>query len=218
MTLLKKLKPYKDILENVAGLVIVFIAILVAFYFFDLKDVQSFVDRFGFWAPVVFVFTKASTIVFAPLSGSPLYPVAGALFGFWQGFWILIIGDMLGGAIAFYIARIYGVKITERFIKSEASLMRKILHQLGTVKGFIFARICFIPMPEIVCYAAGLTKMPFWQFMLVHLIIDIPVTAAFVGAGALFTIELSPLIIAALFVLGTIATVAGGAWFYKQTK
>ncbi len=218
MTFLKKLKPYKDIIENVMGLVIVFVVIFVAFYFFKLSDVQSFVDRFGMWAPVVFLLTKASTIVFAPLSGSPLYPVAGALFGFWKGFWILIIGNMLGGTIAFYIARIYGVKITERFIKSETSFMKKILHQLGTLKGFVFARICFIPMPEIVCYAAGLTKMSFLQFFLVHLIIDIPVTAAFVGAGALFTFHLSPLIILALFVLGTIATVLGGAWFYKQTK
>jgi len=217
-TFFKKLKPYKDIIENVVSLVLVFTVILVVFRFFNLSDVQSFVDRFGVWAPIIFIFTKASTIVFAPLSGSPLYPAAGALFGFWEGFSILLVGDIVGGAIAFFISRTYGLKITERFIKSESSLMKKILDQLGTLKGFIFARVCFIPMPEIVCYAAGLTKMSFLRFILVHAVIDIPMTAILVGAGALFTGDLSPLIILALFVIGTIATVVGGVWFYRQTK
>lgn len=214
----KKLKQYKDIIENVATLVLVFAAILGVFYFFDLSDVQSFVDRFGIWAPVIFVLTKASTIVFAPLSGSALYPAAGALFGFWKGFWIITIGDVIGGAVAFYIARIYGMKITEHFIKSDSSLMKKILDKLGTLKGYIFARICFIPMPEIVCYAAGLTKMSFLQFITVHLIIDIPMTAVLVGAGSYLRNGLSPLLIIGMLVVGTIATIIGGAWFYKQTK
>lgn len=216
--LLKKLAPYKDIIENVAGLAVIFVIILVAFKFFDLSDVQSFVDRFGIWAPIVFILTKAATIVFAPLSGSALYPVAGVLFGFWYGFLYITIGNLIGGTVAFYIARHYGLKITERFIKSESSLMRKILNQLGTLKGFIFARVCFIPMPEIVCYAAGLTKMSFTQFILVHFFIDIPMTAILVGAGALFTGDLSPFLLILMLVLGTVFTVAGGAWFYKYTK
>jgi uncharacterized membrane protein YdjX (TVP38/TMEM64 family) len=215
---LNKLKPYKDILENVISLFVVFGLIVVLFYVFDLSEVKTFVDRFGVWAPVVFVFTKASTMVFAPLSGSPLYPVAGALFGFWKGFWILTLGDFLGGTISFWIARVYGLKITERFVKSESSLIKKILTHLGTLKGFIFARICFMPMPEIVCYAAGLTKMSYMQFIIVHMLVSIPMTAVLVGAGALFTFELSPLIIFGLLAVGTIATIIGGAWFYKQTK
>lgn len=213
-----KLSPYKDIIENVFSLLLVFVAILVLFYFFDLSDVQSFVDRFGVWAPVVFILTKAATIVFAPLSGSPLYPMAGALFGFWKGFFILMAGDILGGGIAFWISRKFGMKIAERFVKNESSLMRKILDQLGTLKGLIFARICFIPMPEIVCYAAGLTKVSFAWFILVHAVINIPVTALFVGAGTFFTLDPSPLLIFVLVVGGTVATIAGGTWFYKQTK
>lgn len=213
-----KLAPYKDIIENVFSLFLVFVAILVLFYFFDLSDVQSFVDRFGVWAPVVFVLTKTSTIVFAPLSGSPLYPMAGALFGFWKGFFIMMAGDILGGAIAFWISRKYGLKITERFVKSESSLMKKILNQLGTMKGLIFARVCFIPMPEIVCYAAGLTKISFARFIIVHTVINIPVTALFVGAGMFFTLDPSPLLILILVISGTIATIVGGAWFYRKTK
>lgn len=214
----KKLQPYKDLIGNVATLVLVFVAILTVFYAFDLSDVRSFVDRFGIWAPVVFALTKASTIVFAPLSGSPLYPAAGALFGFWKGFSIIMLGDILGGSITFYISRTYGVRIAERFMKSEASLMRKVLDQLGTLKGFIFARLCFSPMPEIICYAAGLTKMSFWRFIVVHAFINIPMTAALVGAGSIFAFDMSPWVIAALLVLGTTATLAGGVWFYKQTK
>jgi uncharacterized membrane protein YdjX (TVP38/TMEM64 family) len=214
----EKLKSYKDIIENLLGLILVFAGILILFQFFKLSEIQSFVDRFGVWAPVIFMLSKAATLVFAPLSGSALYPAAGALFGFWEGLIALTIGDLVGGTIAFYISRHYGIKITERFIKGESSLMKKILDRLGTVKGFIFARICFIPMPEIVCYAAGLTKMSYWEFIIVHLLIDIPVTALFVGAGTLLTFHFTPLIIFGLLVAGTVATVVGGMVFYRWTK
>lgn len=216
--LLKKLYPYKDVIENLAGLVLVFSVIFVAFHFFDLSEAQSYVERFGIFAPLVFILAKASTMVFAPLSGSPLYPVAGVLFGFWEGFLILTIGDIIGGTIAFWIARVYGLKITERFVKSESSLMRKILDRLGTLKGFIFARICFIPMPEVVCYAAGLTKMPFTQFIIVHVVVGLPMTAVLVGAGTLFTAGLPPAYLILMLALGTVSTIIGATWFYKQTK
>ncbi len=216
--LLVKMKPYKDIIENVLFLAIVFIVIFAVVRVFNLSDIQSLTARFGIYAPIAFILSKAATIVFAPLSGSPLYPVAGALFGFWKGLSILVIGDLIGGSIAFWISRTYGVKITERFVKSESSLMKKILDRLGTLKGFIFARICFIPMPEIVCYGAGLTKMSYLQFILVHAFIDIPMTALLVGAGTLFTVVLSPIVIFVMIGLGTIATLAGGAWFYRQVK
>jgi len=73
-------------------------------------------------------------------------------------------------------------------------------------------------MPEIVCYAAGLTKISFARFIIVHTVIDIPVTAMLVGAGMFFTLDPSPLLILILVVSGTIATIVGGAWFYRKTK
>lgn len=212
------MKKYKDLIENVVSLVLVFAAIAILFYFFDLGDVQTFVSRFGIWAPVIFALTKASTIVFAPLSGSALYPAAGALFGFWKGFIVITIGDFLGGTIAFIIARKYGIAITKRFIKDESSLLSRMLEKMGTLKGFIFARMCFVPMPEVVCYAAGLTKMSYLRFILVHMAIDIPFTAALVGSGHILTMGFSPYALAGLVVLGTIATAVGGWWFYKWTK
>lgn len=216
--LFRKIKPYRDIIENVLSLGFIFLAILILFYVFDLSDVQGFVDRFGVWAPIVFALTKASTLIFAPLSGSPLYPAAGALFGFWEGFGILMVGDVVGGTIAFYISRTYGIKITKRFIKNESSMLHKLLNTLSTLKGYIFARICFIPMPEVVCYAAGLTKMSYFQFITVHLLVNIPATAILVGSGVLLTQSLSPLFLIGMAITGTIAIVFGGIWFYKKTK
>ncbi len=211
-------KKYKDVIENVVSLAIVFALIYIAFTYFDLADVQSFVARFGVLAPLMFVLSKAATIVFAPLSGAALYPVAGAVFGFWQGLTVLMIGDALGGTIAFYISRHYGIRIASRFIKEENVLMQKILTKLGSLRGYIFARVCFSPMPEVVCYAAGLTKMSYLQFILVHVIVGLPLTVVLVSAGVFFTFDPSPLAISAMVIVGTIATLAGGAWFYKQTK
>jgi hypothetical protein len=52
----------------------------------------------------------------------------------------------------------------------------------------------------------------------VHTVINIPVTALFVGAGMFFTLDPSPLLILILVISGTIATIVGGAWFYRKTK
>ena len=79
----------KDIIQNIAALIAIFVFLFLLFQFFDIKELRLYIEAAGIWAPLMLILTKASTIVFAPLSGSFLYPLAGALFGFPNGFFYL---------------------------------------------------------------------------------------------------------------------------------
>ncbi len=147
-------------------------------------SLKIWIEAAGPWAPIVLVAAKASTIVFAPLSGALIYPLAGALFGFWKGLALTVLGDAIGGAIAFQISRRFGRRIVERMVGDEG-LLAKILTMMGTVRGFLITRLLLITAQDIVAYAAGLTKLPFFPFIVIHVGVSIVPTVLLTASGSL---------------------------------
>src|SRR3989344_5730604 len=97
----------RDVWTNFIGLAGLIGVLAIAFYFLDIEEMRVQIERAGLWAPLLFIFAKATTIVVAPLGGSPLYPIAGALFGFWKGIFLLVSGlEMMGTVKGFFIARV----------------------------------------------------------------------------------------------------------------
>ena len=211
-------KGYKDWIENIAGLGIVLAIIAIAFHFFDFAAVTEAVAHAGFWAPLLFILAKASTLVFAPLSGAPLYPLAGAVFGFWQGALYLIIGDFVGSIISFYISRLFGRRVVERFARGNVPLIDKVLRVMETTKGFLVARICFIAFPEAVTYAAGLTRIPFLAFIIISTLVGAVPAVVISGAGAWLSLGQNTPMALFLTVLGFAASAAGAVIFFRMTK
>ena len=212
-------KEAKDIFENLLGLIIILVVIIAAVYFLDFEKIQSNVSIMGIWAPFVLIFLKMITIVFAPLSGSPLYPLAGAVFGFWHGALYIVIGDALGALISFGISRRFGKPLVERMLaRKNMVTAEKIIGTIESAKGFLFARICFSAMPEIISYAAGLTKIPFWRFFIIHNLVGLIPTLILVGSGNILTQFKDPLFVALFFALGIIFVFLGGYLFFKFTK
>jgi uncharacterized membrane protein YdjX (TVP38/TMEM64 family) len=76
-------KPTEQV--NYIGVAITILVIVGLTFLFDMEKIQEWIKTAGIWAPLIFIFLKTSTIVIAPLSGSPLYPLVGLLFGFWPG-------------------------------------------------------------------------------------------------------------------------------------
>ncbi len=207
----------KDIIENIIGLLIVIICIGAALYFLDFSNIQNTILSAGIWAPIILIIAKALTIIFAPLSGSALYPVAGAIFGFGPGLIYIIIGDLIGSIISFSISRKFGQKIVEKMLsKNNMPTAQKIISMIETTKGFLFARVCFSPMPEIVSYAAGLTKINFWKFVTIHNIVGIIPSIILVGGGDVLVNYLhDPKLVLAFVIFGVLAVGMGGLLFWK---
>jgi len=215
---IKKFKPTEQL--SFWGLGLTILIIIVAFAFIDVNTFQDSVIKAGIWAPIIFILLKISTIVFAPLSGSPLYLIVGVLFGFWPGLIYIIIGDFLGYTIAFSISRFFGYPLVDKFIaRNEHGLLSKIINHLGTTKGMYQVCLTCFPMPELISYGAGLSKMKYIKFISILM----PLSAIAASVLVLFGSKLGDLnnfltlnIIAIPIII--ILIVTGGSLFIRTVK
>ncbi len=162
---------------------------LIVLFVFSLKltksgELASVLSSFGFFAPIALVFLKASTLIIAPLGGSPLYVIAGALFGTKLGLVIVLLGDILGSLVCFLLGRRFGERVVgylagDKYIRE----IKKITGLLDSTKGFMKARLALITIPELLAYAAGLSTINVAKFMLLHSIVYVPVDIIFVFLG-----------------------------------
>lgn len=211
-------KEKRKLLYNLLWIGFVLGAIYVGVLSIGLEDLGMYVERAGIWGPVILILGKIATIVFAPLGGSPLYPIAGALFGPFYGFLYMFIGDALGASIAFWISRRFGRSAVTRFVSRHGMVMvERILMYLGTAKGMLEARIYFIAFPELISYAAGLTHIPFWTFVSIHMLIYAAPIALIVWLGDAI-VGLSTLHFVGAGVAISILAGVGAILFYKRAE
>lgn len=148
---------------------------------------RDWVQSAGAGAPLVYVALKAGTYVIAPLSGTPVKLAGGALFGFWDGAALVLIGDMLGASLNFWIARLFRNKGITRFAgKSAIKQIDELTDHVGGWRALLAGRLFLSSLYDFISYAAGLSKLPFKQFFLVSLLAGIPSTvfSAWIGDAA----------------------------------
>lgn len=76
-------------------------------------SVQEHVMRWGIWSAICYPFLYAACNVLL-LPGGFLSVGGGFFFGLWWGFLIVLVGNMLGAAISFFISRAIGRKWLHR--------------------------------------------------------------------------------------------------------
>ncbi|MFL6584173.1 MAG: TVP38/TMEM64 family protein [Chthoniobacterales bacterium] len=96
---------------QLAGLVIASLAVFIASRFFPIidmiADIQQRVMRLGAWSALCYPLLYASCNVLL-LPGGVLSVGGGFFFGLWWGFAIVLIGNVSGAAISFFISRWIG--------------------------------------------------------------------------------------------------------------
>lgn len=147
---------------------------------------ESFLLRWGAWAPACYVFLFAVLPAF-------FFPVAvlalagGLLFGLWWGSIYTFVGAVLNCTIMFLLARYAGREKVEALIQKKLSpAWQQRLQNLSGSGGFLLLVILrLIPaVPyNLINYAFGLTGMPFRTYILASAIGIIPGTLAFINIG-----------------------------------
>jgi uncharacterized membrane protein YdjX (TVP38/TMEM64 family) len=171
---------------------IVWFAILVFLFLSSIKliksgQLQETLESFGIFAPIVLVLLKAVTLVIAPLGGTPIYIIAGALYGKYIGLALALFGDVLGSSICFGLSRKYGARILGTFAGSQnTSKILDTVSVLNSTRSFIKARLGFISLPELLAYATGLSSISFWTFSFINFLFYLPVDFGLVFAGSKF--------------------------------
>lgn len=198
----------EKIIEWVWFLAVV-ILFIVSFKMIKSGELQSQVESLGFFAPFFIIFIKMATLIVAPLGGTPIYVLSGALFGSFKGFIVAIIGDILGSSVCFYLSRSYGQRFLSSLVGSQnLTKILKAVNVINSNKSFAKARLGFVGMPELLSYAAGLSKISFWSFTLINTAFYVPMDILMVLLGSSIA-DLSvkyffviPLIIFTAFIVG----------------
>jgi len=85
----------------------------------DRQLFESYVASFGIWGPVVIVLVIVAEVVFAPIPGFVPALSAGFIFGSFWGTIFTYLGNIIGTAIVFFLARKIGRPVIEKLFKKE---------------------------------------------------------------------------------------------------
>src|SRR3989344_2731582 len=210
-------KPsWKDVWKN-----LLFIGIALGAAYFvtvtvGIDNAREIVAEAGILGPLVIILLKATTIVFVPLGGTPLYPIAGALWGFWPALGITLIGDTLGATIAFYLSRIFGRQILHFFMsRQHLPVVEQLIEKGSEQKTFIKARLFFAGFPELFAYAAGLTKVSYPIFIFAYISVHAIAAALLVLFGDLL-VSGNVTVIIIVGLISSALAFAGVWWFHSD--
>jgi uncharacterized membrane protein YdjX (TVP38/TMEM64 family) len=148
--------------------------------FSDRERLRQTIEAAGPWAPVLFVSLLVVQAVLAPLPAPALAAAGGYLFGTAEGFVLTWLGALLGGVLCFWISRTLGRGFVER-----STRLRGLDHQVkehGAILVFVLRLIPLISF-DAISYAAGLTGISFWRFLVATALGAAPGTFVFVYLG-----------------------------------
>lgn len=148
---------------------------------------SEWIDQLGYWGPVGIIGLMITAIVLSPIPSAPIAMVAGAVYGSLWGTVIVVIGAEAGALIAFAIARSLGYDVIHRWKR-----LRPVLNWLGKERSqgalmlviFTSRLVPFISF-DGVSYAAGLTPLAFWRFVVATLAGVIPTAYLITAFGGL---------------------------------
>lgn len=139
-------------------------------WFGDLEAVTLTIRDYGAWGPALLfsLFILQTFLAFIP--GQALMVASGYIYGFGAGLLITWASLVLGGQIAFWLARRYGRPFTEKFVS------RNILDRWDSSaagRGVLFYVITLV-MPffpnDAMCYVAGLGNITPRRFLAANII------------------------------------------------
>jgi len=149
---------------------------IIAKFVGSIVSVESFrvyIDSFGVWAPLFFISLFAFNLTIPILStiNKALYFAAILVFSPLEATLYVIIADAISTSINFYLARLWGYTILGKILKPAQienvhSTSNKITPGLITVFRIIPLTATFA---DIVSYAAGISNMRWWKFIIATL-------------------------------------------------
>ncbi len=168
------------------GLMVVLVAAAaVAALVFPLPPVGEIQDYFagaGRWGPAAFIVAYGA-LTLAPVPKNVLSAVAGLVFGFTSGAAVVYVAAMLGSVAAFWLGRRLGREAVEKFTGTRVEKVDRLLRRRGLAAMIGVRLVPVLPFTAI-NYAAGLTSLGWWHYVLGTAIGILPGTLSFVALGA----------------------------------
>jgi uncharacterized membrane protein YdjX (TVP38/TMEM64 family) len=152
----------------------IFILIItIAFIIYGLKTnlfssqlvIQSFLQKFGVFAPIVLILIQAFQVVVPILPGGIGLLVSVIIFGPLQGFIYNYLGICIGSIIAFLLSKHYGTYLIKKLFSNKLQDKYKSWTSNNNFEK-LFTIAIFMPVApdDFLCYLAGTTSMELSRF------------------------------------------------------
>lgn len=158
---------------------------LLAIQAIGVDNIRDFIEDAGPLAPLAFILVKILTYVAAPLTSGPIQLSAGIFFGLLPGTIYTLIGEVIGGSIAFWISRRFGRSVVKQLV-GDGGLERvdNFIAQIVDWKTLLYARIFLFSFYDFISYAVGFSKLPFRTYLIISTVAGFFPTFAFALIGS----------------------------------
>lgn len=186
----------------------------------DFTQLRDFIRSYEGWAILVSFLLMIFQSLAAPLPSFLLAFANAAVFGWWKGFLITWVSSWVAAGICFFIGRILGRDVVEKLVTRGAlASVDEFFERHGSASILIARLIPFISF-DVVSYAAGLTPMNFWSFLLATAIGELPATIAYSYVGGMLTggAKLLTYALSIIFAAGILIVLVRQVWQERQKK
>ena len=145
-------------------------ALNILSWFGNLEAIAASMEQAGVWGPIVLFILFVLQVFLAFIPGQALMIACGYLYGFWGGFVISWLSLVVGGEIAYLLARKYGRPFAEKWI---APSVLERWNSAAAGQGIAFFALSLV-MPlvpnDAMCYVAGLGTIRRIHFSIANLL------------------------------------------------
>jgi uncharacterized membrane protein YdjX (TVP38/TMEM64 family) len=170
-------------------------------------SIRSALGRLGIWGPLALVVALAGVLVVPVAPASAFQIAAGLAFGPFIGLGCVLVADIAGASIGFWLARNWGKSLLGRYLSSVTQARVADLASRLSWQGVILLRLLPGPVYPVISFAAGYSTLNYMRFILASVTGVLPGLVLLVLAGDLA--EHSPLLTIAviLFFVACLAVV-----------
>lgn len=164
----------------------------------DGKVIKQYIEYTGLFGPFVVILFMTLAILVSPLPSAPIAIASGAIYGHTWGTLYVLIGSLSGASGAFFIARILGYDFIQKL--AQGHLPVKLFHSQSALMGIVFvSRLMPFLSFDVISYAAGLSVLEFWRFLLATLFGIVPASFFLAHVGSeMATAEINRIAVAIL--------------------
>ena len=134
----------------------------------------------------IIVALMATAVVFNPIPSAPIALYAGSLYGHTWGTLFIVLGALVGSMLAFVIARFSARALVLGFVKGlRVPLWLGTQNAMMTIV-FLSRLLPFVSF-DLMSYAAGLSTIKFWRFVIATLFGLLPASFLLAHFGSVMT-------------------------------
>jgi len=182
------------------------------------RQIQHLITSYGSWSPLVIIALILLSTVVPPLPiPIPLVEiVAGLIFGFWKGFFVVWVSQLVSSLAAFYMAKLLNRNFLKKFLENHVvSLYKQYLNTEGPLAVLITRATMSAPF-NVVSFLAGISQINVWIFSVATIIGTIPEAFLYTGIGAIFKIHRFRLLY--VFILSVVISLLGPVISYFMIR